>query len=109
MPTHKRQLAPGDVQANGKQPLAEVMRTVVSGKWLAARNVSQVSGAGDSNYGARRAGFEMADSRFKRGGVPMRSGYIPLPLRWLSVIRELTPFSQRLIVGRVAAIERGTR
>jgi hypothetical protein len=44
----------------------------------------------------------MADSRF-------RMGEVNAPFRPLSVITELTPFGQRLILKRVAAKERGTR
>ena len=55
-----------------------------------------------SGYGARRGGFEMADSKF-------RMGEVNAPFRLLPVITELTPFGQHLILKRVAAKEPGTR
>ncbi len=71
-----------------------------SGQWLVARG--EKSATRDTGYGARRRGFEMADSRF-------RMGEVNAPIRLLPVITELTPFGQHLILKRVAATERGTR
>ena len=51
--------------ANGKQPLAESMRAVVSGEWRETR---------DTGYGAWGGGSEIQDGRFKiqEGGMEVR-------------------------------------